>query len=244
MSTQGVFGYIIGKKKCMMNVQQDADLFWQVLVREIYVLMKHYGSKELLTEAFKKIKTTKGLPKPSEIEKCKYFTDFELFNDERINRWYGLLRFCHSSFINLLEAGYILNEKEESGYIFMLDFNKGIATYYTRDYSNKIKELNKATIEEIMEFEEMPTTSYTNIVSDMKENFKDFYDKYTKVQTEIEKLTNLLVRTKQQGDVNIEEKVQKLLYDMKLEERKLNHSRRVFYHRLQALDLIEDTNEE
>ena len=42
MGTQGFFGYIIGKKKRIMQVQCDADLLWQILVREIYILMKHF----------------------------------------------------------------------------------------------------------------------------------------------------------------------------------------------------------
>jgi len=236
--SQGVFGYIIGKKKRMMNVQYDATLSWQVLVREIYVLMKHYGSKEALKDVFETIKVTPKMPKESDIEKCKYFTDFELLNDERI-KWQGLLRFCQISFINLLESGYILNEKEESGYIFMLDFNKGTIKYYLKEY-NKIKELNQATFEEIMEFEEMPKKKYTEIVSEMRENFNDFYEKFTKVQTEIEKLNILMKETKRQGAANIEYKVKKLLDDMKFEERQLNKNRRVFYNRLKALDLIEE----
>jgi hypothetical protein len=32
------------------------------------------------------------------------------------------------------------------------------------------------------------------------------------------------------------------LYEMKIEERKLNAGRRVFYNRLKVLDLIEDEN--
>ena len=60
MEKQGVFGYIIGKKRRLMHVQCDADLLWQILVREIYVLMKHYGSNQLLQEAFEKIKSTKN----------------------------------------------------------------------------------------------------------------------------------------------------------------------------------------
>ena len=55
MGTSGTFGYIIGKKKRMMYVHCDADLLWQILVREIYVLMKHYGSKEALQTAFEAI---------------------------------------------------------------------------------------------------------------------------------------------------------------------------------------------
>ena len=34
MGTQGSFGYKIGRKVRLMHVQFDADLLWQVLVRE------------------------------------------------------------------------------------------------------------------------------------------------------------------------------------------------------------------
>jgi hypothetical protein len=46
MVTKGAFGYIIGKKKRIMLVNDDADLLWQILVREIYVLMKRFVTKE------------------------------------------------------------------------------------------------------------------------------------------------------------------------------------------------------
>ena len=59
---------------------------------------------------------------------------------------------------------------------------------------------------------------------------------------ELEKLNKLLVESKRQGAANIEEKINKLIYEMKIEERKLHMGRRVFYHRLKALDLIEEDN--
>jgi hypothetical protein len=69
MPTIGTFGYIIGKKKRIMHVQNDADLLWQILVREIYILMKYFGSKKILQEAFEKIKVVKSQPKQADIEK-------------------------------------------------------------------------------------------------------------------------------------------------------------------------------
>ena len=45
MVTKGAFGYIIGKKKRLIYVNDDADLLWQILVREIFVLMNHYKTK-------------------------------------------------------------------------------------------------------------------------------------------------------------------------------------------------------
>ena len=156
MGTQGVFGYIIGRKKRIIHVQYDSDLLWQILVREIYILMKHYGTKEALQTEFEKIKTTKGAPKKEDIEKYKMFKDFENENDD----WWSLLRYCQSSFINILEAGYIINQKEEYGQCFMLDFNKGSVSFYGKTYDNKDELIDTATIEEIMEFEDMPTKTY------------------------------------------------------------------------------------
>ena len=73
MVTKGAFGYIIGKKKRIMLVNDDADLLWQLLVREIYVLMKHYTTISAVQEAFESVKTAKANVKPKEQdkEKCK-----------------------------------------------------------------------------------------------------------------------------------------------------------------------------
>jgi len=236
MGTQGVFGYIIGRKKRMIHVQFEADLLWQILVREIYILMKHYGSKEALQIAFEKIKTTKGTPKKEDIEKYKIFNDYENENEN----WSNLLRHCQSSFINILEAGYIVNQKEEYGDCFMLDFNKGSVSFYGKKHDKKDEILETATIEEIMEFEDMPTKTYTEIVSEMNERFTIWYDKYTKIKDELEKLDRLKKEAKRQGAANIEDKVDKLIYDMEFQKRELNRNHRIFYHRLKALDLIEE----
>jgi hypothetical protein len=238
MGTQGVFGYIIGRKKRIIHVQYDADLLWQILVREIYILMKHYGSKEVLQSMFEKIKTTKGTPKKEDIEKVKIFKDFENENDE----WSTLLRHCQSSFINILEAGYINNQKEEYGRCFILDFNKGSVSFYGKHHDKKDEIFETATIEEIMEFEDMPTKTYIEIVSEMSERFIIWYDKYSKVQEELDKLNKLKFEAKKQGAANIEDKVDKLIYDMDFQKKELNRNRRVFYHRLKALDLIEEEN--
>ena len=66
MVTKGAFGYIIGKKKRLMIVNDDADLLWQILVREIYVLMNHYKTKEELQQAFEKIELAKNKPNPTQ----------------------------------------------------------------------------------------------------------------------------------------------------------------------------------
>ena len=228
------------KKKRLMRVNDDADLLWQLLVREIYVLMKHYKTKEDLQKAFEAIVVAKNKPNFGQTQQCKCFTDFENSDDDDWN-WSALLRYCQSSFINILESGHILNEKHGVyGHIFLLDFNKGEVSFFYKDCDGKDKEIDSAKIEEIMNFEDMPSKSYTEIVSEMRERFAVFYENITKVRTEIEKLNKLLAESKRQGAANIEEKVDKLLYEMKIEERKLNAGRRVFYNRLKVLDLIEE----
>ena len=242
MVTKGAFGYIIGKKKRIMLVNDDADLLWQILVREIYVLMKHYKTKEDLQKAFEAIVVAKNKPNFGQTQQCKCFTDFENSDDDDWN-WSALLRYCQSSFINILESGHILNEKHGLyGHIFLLDFNKGEVSFFYKDCDDKDKEIDSAKIEEIMDFEDMPSKSYTEIVAEMRDRFAVFYENITKVRTEIEKLNKLLAESKRQGAANIEEKVDKLLYEMKIEERKLNSGRRVFYNRLKVLDLIEEEN--
>ena len=242
MVTKGAFGYIIGKKKRIMLVNDDADLLWKILGRETYVLMKHYKTKEDLKKAFEAIVVAKNKPNFGQTQKCKCFTDFDNSDDDDWN-WSALLRYCQSSFINVLESGHILNEKHDVyGHIFLLDFNKGVVSFFYKDCDGKDKEIDSAKIEEIMDFEDMPSKSYTEIVGEMRERFSIFYENITKVRIEIEKLNKLLAESKRQGAANIEEKVDKLLYEMKIEERKLNSGRRVFYNRLKVLDLIEEEN--
>ena len=244
MITKGAFGYVIGKKKRLMCVNDDADLLWQILIREIYVLVKHYKTIDELQKAFEKIVVAKNKPNFGQTQQSKCFTDFDNSDDGDWN-WSTLFRYCQSSFINILEAGYILNEKNDVyGHIFLLDFNKGEVLYYLKDMDGKNKEIDSVKIEEIMAFDEMPTKNYDVIVSEMRERFAIFYENITKVRTEIEKLHKLLTESKRQGAANIEEKVDKLLYEMKIEERKLNAGRRVFYNRLKALDLIDEEKNE
>ena len=244
MVTQGVFGYILGKKKRITHVQNDADLLWQILVREIYILMKHFGSKESLKEAFEKIKPVKGKPKQIDIEKCKVFTDLEGSNksnkSKSLEEWSCILKWCQSSYINLLESGYIINQKEEYGLIFILDLNNYSVRYYDKKQNNNINILDTATIEEIMEFDDMPKKSYTEIVYEMNANYKIWNQKYSKVNDELEKLNKLKEDVKSQGAINIEDKLDKLIYDTNFERIRINVSRRFFYYRLKALDLIEE----
>lgn len=233
---QGVFGYTIGRKKRMMYVYHDADLLWQILVREIFVLMKHFGSKETMQTAFEKIKPTKSKPTASDVEKCQLFADLDgAFSEE----WSDLLSHCQSSYINILEAGHIVNQKDDVGASFILDFNKGAVIYSYKELHGKSKVIETATIEEIMCFDEMPTKSYTEIVGEMRERFSEFHVKYQKAQEQFVKLSNIIIESRRQCSYNIEEKARKLLDDVISEKKQLVAKRRAFYYRLKALDLIE-----
>lgn len=235
MVSTGTFGYIIGRKKRFSKVNDDAELLWQILVREIYVIMNHYKlNKEVVKEAFEKIKVVKESTPMPKYEKCKKFTNFESQDKNNVD-WQTILHFCQSSFINLLEAGYILLEKEEErmGYHFEFDLNKWEARFYW-----KKDLLENATLEEIMTFEEMPTKTYNEIIGDMKERFTIYFDKVIQVEVELEKLNKLKIDAKNQCAANIECKVDKLLDDMQWELKELHMSRREFYHRLKILDLI------
>jgi hypothetical protein len=112
--------------------------------------------------------------------------------------------------------------------------------FYNKSLHGKIEHLNTASIEEIMDFEEMPTTSYDKIINNMKEKFVDYYDKYSKIKEELERLTSLKNNARDQGAANIEEKVDKLISEMNWELKVLNLGRRVFYNRLKDLDLIDE----
>lgn len=239
MGTQGSFGYKIGRKIRLMHVQFDADMLWQILVREIYVLMKHYGSIESLREAFINLLEAKNKPKAEAIEKCKIFTDLEL-SYQNTSDWYCLTRHCQHSFINILESGYFLNNGGDSGLVFILDFNTNSVRFYGVDYEKKKTEYEKATIDEIMEFEDMPTKTYTEIVTEMRERFENYDKQVKEVNLEIERINNIIKKAKELGgDENVISKANQLLDDMKWEKRKLEMKYRFFYHRLDALNLID-----
>jgi len=236
MVSKGTFGYIIGRKKRFSKVNEDAELLWQILVREIYVIMNHYKlDKDLMKEAFEKIKVVKdSLTKSSDLKKCKKFTNMESQDSSMQNT----LHFCQSSFINVLESGYILSEKEKEeeriGYHFEFDFNTWTARFYwEKDL------LESATLEEIMTFEEMPSKTYNEIIEDTNERFTSYFDKVVQIEIELEKLNKLKSDASNQGAVNIEDKVDKLIDDMKWELKEVHMSRREFYHHLKVLDLID-----
>jgi hypothetical protein len=243
MGTQGSFGYKIGRKVRLMKVQYDADIFWQVLVREIYILIKHYGSIEALRQVFEKLKDAKNKPTIEAIEKCKVFTELNVSN-KNTSEWCCLTRYCQNSFINILESGYFLNNGiADDGFVFMLDFNKNMVRFYGKDWKNNTTEFEKATIDEIMEFEDMPTKSYIEIISEMNTRYKNYYEKVEKVNTEIENINKIIKRAKELGSYqNILDKANGLLDEMDMEKTKLDANYRFFYHRLEALNLIDHSD--
>jgi hypothetical protein len=201
-------------------------------------MMNHYGSIDAIETAFKSVKSVKVAKPPttSDIENCKIFKDFQSLPPDS---WQTLLYHCQGSFINILVSGYISNEKEEKGLVFLLDFNKKIVKYYDKEERDKPC-VAMATIEEIMEYEDMPQKSYIDIINEMRERFNIWYDKYSKVNEELQKLYDLKAKTQTQCARNIEEKVDRLIDDMKNEKEKLLNNQRVFYNRLKMLDLIEE----
>ena len=242
---RGAFGYIIGKKKRFMLVENDTELLWQILVREIYILMNQFGSIELMKKAFEQIKVAKNKPSKSDIEKCRIFSDSDFLHyNNKNDDWSLLLKNCQNSYINLLESGYILNHSDDvDGRIFVLYFNKGIVKYYFQDkFKNIKKEMGTATIEEIMSFNDMPKKTYIEIVSEMKSSFKLYYDNLNEIHEELDKLIKLKKKAKDENAVNIEDKVDKLIDDMNWEEKQLHLGRRVFYHRLKEIDLIDEVS--
>ena len=128
MTNQGVFGYIIGRKKRLMHVEDDANLLWQLLVREIYVLMKHFKTTGELKSAFEKIVVLKKDPTEEDKDKYKMFSDFSEMEKDP-TKWNNILRHCQHSFINMLETALkttiIYNCR-----IFVISFLKEIRTIW------------------------------------------------------------------------------------------------------------------
>jgi hypothetical protein len=241
-NNEGYFGYKIGKKQRMMYIDDDGDLLWGILVREIYILMKHYGSIEMMKNEFEKVDIINNKKKinKSQLDKCKYYTDYTITEDgEKKMDWTKILKYCKSSFINILDCGYILNTKQENGYIFILDFNNSTVNFYLKK-NNKTNKINCATIDEILNFDDMPTKTYTIIMNEMKSDFDKYYKNLKYIYEEMDKINNIINETKKQSNINIESKATRLLESLKWEEKKLHIERRVFYDRLKSLDMIEE----
>ena len=239
---QGSFGYKIGRKMRLMCIQYDANYLWQTCVREIYVLMKHYGSIEVLQQAFEGLKEVKNKPKSEDIEKCKPYTDLTFSQSpKKVEDWFYLTKYCQHSYINILDCGYFLNNHNNSGLVFLLDFNTKSVILYNNDIlKKKIKEFEKATIDEIMEYDEMPTKSMTEILTNTKERYQIYSKKIKQINENINSLKNIINKTNELGgEQNIIQKTKELLDNAEWEHKKIVMEYRYFYHRLNDLNLIE-----
>lgn len=245
MGTQGSFGYKIGKKVRLMHVQYDADLLWQICVREIFVLMKHFNlSIEALKTAFEGLKEAKNKPKLDAVARCRMFTDVTVSCQTKTD-WYCLTRWCQHSYINVLESGYFLNNGQNSGYVFLIDFNTNSVSFYGVDHKDTKTQYDTATLEEIMEFEDMPTKSMTEILSEMKVKFEEHMEKLEKAIENIKKVQIVIDKAKELGnEQNIIGQAMKLKSDMELEKKFIEYDYKVFKDRLYSLNLIEEEPKE
>jgi len=139
-----------------------------------------------------------------------------------------------------LDSGYFLNNGQKSGLIFLLDFNTNSVRFYGVNWEKKEEEYEKATIDEIMEFDDMPTKSYTEIVTETKERAVKYDEKFKLIDEEIEKIKNIINKARELGgEQNIIKKAKELLDDIEWQRKKIEMEYRYFYHRLDALNLID-----
>ena len=212
MGTQGVFGYILGKKKRFMHVQFDANMLYDILVREIYILLKHFGSLEKLREEFDNIKNCDKIPTKEIIDKTKYYSNMNV-NNKSTSDWYCLLRNCQLSFINIIDCGYILNCHSEYGYIFTLNFNKNKI-----EFKNNQEIIQNHDIYDVLKMENMPQTSYDEIINEVKLEFNirkqkidEFNTKINQIIIEYPKISKFIITKKimESDDIEIINMIEK-----------------------------------
>lgn len=240
-SSFGTIGYKMGCKKVYTIVENDAELLWQMCVREIYVLMRHYGSCQEMKNAFEQVIVVNENQKPP-ADFSQMFMDLTRpFNQHNTDNWNCLLKWCQHSFINILEAGYVLNNGDPlMSYIFILDLNKGIIEYCDGD-SNYTTEI---TIDEIMEFcDDMPTKSLTDILSNMRERFDNYSQEYMKIKTELDAIQCIIHKAQILNDNNIIQKAEQMKDNINYAKTKLDATYRFMYHRMDLLNLIEHEGE-
>jgi len=241
MGTQGSFGYKIGRKVRLMHVQFDADLLWYTCIRELYILMKHFGSIDLLSEAFENLEEAKNKPTQEAIEKCKYYTDLSV-SYQSTTDWYCLLRNCQHSFINILDSGYFLNDGQKAGYILLLDFNTNSVRFYGIHYDNTEYEYENKTIEEIMDFANMPTKTMTEILIDLKIKYDEQYEKLKKIDEKINNMNDIIKKVKEiktdentNDIIEIIQRANELKKDFEFQYKILQSEYRYFNHRMHNL---------
>lgn len=151
-----------------MHVNSNSELLWKQLTREIYVLLRHYGSSDELRKAFSNLYHPEGPPSSFARERCKYYSDLDS-SKQSYNDWYCLMKYCQGSFINILDSGYFLDNGNEAGLIFMLDLDKEIIYFYyqSETYSEIIDE---TSLDELMTWADMPQCSLEKLVLQFKES--------------------------------------------------------------------------
>lgn len=241
MNIEGSFGYKIGRKIRLFHVTHNADILWQTCVRELYVLLKHYGNIDDLKKNMKNLKIPKKMPNERDIEKLKLYMDEKIeIYDTSSMEWDALLKHCQHSFINAIQSGYFLNNGKDMGYVFIVDFNKEWIKFYYKKSDGKVIPYNEVTLTEIMNFDEMPTASLHDIHLQTQTQFDIYYQKRVYIEKEIQKIKNIIDKTIEMGgEQNIIQKAKTMLEKMEWEKNKILLGYKVFYNRLNMLNLIE-----
>lgn len=254
MVNQGTIGYKIGKKKYLMNVENDADLIKQISIRELYILLKYFNNIDNLREEFSKLKIIKKnnlykKPKNFIIDKYNIYTNFEGINLlEELNNlnvfdWSKILNWCQLSYINIIRSGIFIDNgiDNNNNYNFLLDFNNNEIKYYKKDKDDKIVIYENIKIDLILDYEDMPIKLYNNIIEIEEERFKNYFEILLKLLREKEKIIILLNDNNNLLDNNIKNGANKML-DKLNDNIYIHHKNyRYFYNRLLNLDLIDFT---
>ena len=90
-----------------------------------------------------------------------------------------------------------------------------------------------------MDFDNMPTKSYTEIITDMRTRFINYSTNLERINEELKKIEDILHKSKKINDYNIVSKAERLWDDMDYERKKLELEYRYFYYRLDILNLID-----
>jgi hypothetical protein len=255
MGINGTFGYIIGNKKRLTAVNNDADYLWQILLRELYVLLHHYGTVENLQREFEKIKVAKKKYILEAVEKCKIFTDLDV-NNQSTEDWYCLLRGCQSSFINLLEAEFINTVPNARGYTVIVDFNKKEVFYYNDEGSTETDKYGeyKLLLKDTVKLSEInsggyhfqggpPTKTFTEIINEFRERF----DSYRKSIQELDDKIKIVEQIQEKEGIHLtstmKPRCQYQLNEYKYKKSKLKRERNEFGKRFMDLNMVSEYGE-
>lgn len=195
MGTQGLYGYILNGIYYLMYVHYDGDMMMSVMKREVYVILKHFDSIELVKKEFANIKwRTNGLnPTKKEIELLKPWTNLEFKNRKT---WNCLLHNCQKSLIHTLESGYILlhddkiptnNKPEYLGFICWWNIDTNIIEFYSGEELIQKIDSYKLIENKPINF---PKKTYNQIID-------NFYNMYSENINELEEQNQLLNFTKE-----------------------------------------------